>query len=106
LHDVVAEEEGPSIREKLLAERRAWFTEEIGKGAFPDSMQAYYDFLKGPDPEEAAEAKDDGKGKKGKKDAKDKKKEKKGDKKGKKVGGLPRSAVRFGLSVLLFLTKL
>lgn len=74
------------MREKLLAERRAWFTEEIGKGVFPESMQAYYDFLKGPEPEADADGKDDGKGKKGKKDAKDKKKDKK-DKKGKKVRG-------------------
>jgi hypothetical protein len=66
--------------QKLVSDRRAWFTEEIGKGVFPESMQAYYDFLKGPDPAAEAEAKDDGKGKKGKKDKKDKK-----EKKGKKV---------------------
>lgn len=69
-----------SFTQKLVSDRRAWFTEEIGKGVFPESMQAYYDFLKGPDPAEQAEAKDDGKGKKGKKDKKDKK-----EKKGKKV---------------------
>ena len=82
MHGVLAEEEGASIREKLLAERRAWFTEEIGKGVFPDSMQAYYDFLKGPDPEADAEAKEE-KGKKDKKGAKDKKAKDKKDKKGK-----------------------
>ena len=31
LKGVVKEEEGASIRENLIAERRAWFTEELGK---------------------------------------------------------------------------
>lgn len=30
LHSTVHEEEGANIREKLIAERRAWFTEQIG----------------------------------------------------------------------------
>ncbi len=35
----VKEEEGATIRENLVAERRAWFTDALGKGAFPESIQ-------------------------------------------------------------------
>ena len=45
LHDTVLEEEGPEIREKLTQDRRNWFTEELGKGKFPENLEGYYAML-------------------------------------------------------------
>ncbi len=39
LKGVVKDEEGATIRDNLVAERRAWFTDALGKGAFPESLQ-------------------------------------------------------------------
>jgi hypothetical protein len=86
LRGVVKDEEGAALRENLIAERRAWFTEELGKGSFPESLAAYYESLKPP--AEEAPPKDDGKGKKGAKGKKDKK-----EKKGKKVRARARVCV-------------
>ena len=112
LHGTVLQEEGPVIREKLTADRRygvppptmvapaprlhvalfwfcsprAWFTEQLGKGAFPENLKGYYDSLKAPagDAEPKEEAPKKGKGKKG---AKKKEKKAKKGKKGKKGKG-------------------
>ncbi|CAK9091174.1 Dynein regulatory complex protein 11 (IQ and AAA domain-containing protein 1), partial [Durusdinium trenchii] len=51
LHGTVLEEEGPDMREKMMDERRAWFTEELGKGVFPEDLGGFY-LAKNPHPEE------------------------------------------------------
>lgn len=54
LHDTVLEEEGPEVREKLTQDRRNWFTEELGKGKFPDNLEGYYAMLNVRSPRQAA----------------------------------------------------
>jgi hypothetical protein len=87
LHGTVLEEEGPDMREKMMDERRAWFTEELGRGVFPEDLAGFYLAKNPPPPEDAASQAGKG-GKGGKKDDKKggaKKDDKAGkDKKGKK----------------------
>lgn len=81
LHGRVLEEEGPDMRERMMDERRAWFTEELGKGVFPEDLGGFY-LAKNPPQEDeeaaaAAEA-EAAKNKKGGKGGKDDKAKKKG----------------------------
>lgn len=101
MRDVVMEEEGPEMREKMTQAIRDWFTEQLGQGLYPEDLEGYYAMLHAPSKEEAealaaaeaAAAEEGGKGKKGKGEKKAEKKEGKGDKKGKKGkvgrGGVP-----------------
>lgn len=78
LRVVVAEEEGPLMREQMMEERRNWFTDVMVEGHFPENLDGYYAMKNPPPPEEEKkEDEDDGgkKGKKGKGDKKDKKRE-------------------------------
>ena len=90
LDQVVHEEEGPEMKDRLREERTKWVTEYIARtNKIPDTLKEFYD---PPDPEAerlAAEEKAAGKDKKGKKDdkKKDKKDDKKKDKKDKKKKG-------------------
>ncbi|KAF1314721.1 Iq and aaa domain-containing, partial [Globisporangium splendens] len=96
LHGVVAAEEGPFMKEKMLEDRRKWITDAMATGQLPENLDAYYAMLNDDDDaakaqakvaEEAAAAKKDSKGKRGdKKGKKEKKKGGKGDKKGAKGG--------------------
>ena len=45
LATTVHDEEGPEMRERLMQARRNWFTEELGKGRFPEDLKGYYDML-------------------------------------------------------------
>jgi hypothetical protein len=86
LREVVAEEEGPLMREQMMEERRNWFTDVmVVDGYFPDDLTQFY-LMKNPPPKVEEEPEDAGKGgKKGKDAGKGKKDEKKGkEKKGKK----------------------
>ena len=79
LKDIVLEEEGPEMKDRLRDERTQWVTEQISESnEIPENLEGFY-LMKNPPPVE--EEKEEEGGKKGKKD--DKKKEDKG--KGKKV---------------------
>lgn len=97
LHGTVLEEEGPDMREKMMEERRAWFTDELGKGVFPEDLGDFY-LAKNPPQEGAEEEGADGKGKGGKdgkgKGVKDAKKDAKGKGKGKGGDGDDEDAER------------
>lgn len=80
----VTEEDGPSVRDALRAERTAWYTTKLSSGTVPETIDAYYAEKNAPpvDPAAEAAAAAGGKGGKGGK-ADDKKKDdkKKDDKK-------------------------
>ena len=79
MKDIVLEEEGPEMKDRLRDERTQWVTEQISESnEIPENLEGFY-LMKNPPPVE--EEKEEEGGKKGKKD--DKKKEDKG--KGKKV---------------------
>ncbi|RLN94800.1 hypothetical protein BBJ28_00015464, partial [Nothophytophthora sp. Chile5] len=88
LHGVVASEEGPFMKEKMLEERRRWITDIMATGQLPEDLTGYYAALNGGGDDEAAkaqakeeeEAKAAADKKKGAKGAKGKKEEKKGAK--------------------------
>jgi len=77
LHGRVLDEEGPEMREAMMDDRRAWFTDELGKGQFPDDLTGYY-LMKNPPPEEEEKIETDKKGKKADTKKKDDKKKGKG----------------------------
>lgn len=76
LHQTVAAEEGPFLREKLLEERRKWVTDVMAAGQLPEDLTGYYAMINPPPPE----AEDD------QADKKESAGDKKGDKKGAKKG--------------------
>ncbi|GBG24916.1 26S proteasome regulatory subunit 6B-like [Hondaea fermentalgiana] len=55
LHGTVLEEEGPDMRERMMDERRAWFTDELGKGVFPEDLGDFY-LAQNPEGDEDPEA--------------------------------------------------
>lgn len=42
LKDVVADEEGPSMREEMMEERREWMMQTMAEGHFPTDLTGYY----------------------------------------------------------------
>lgn len=83
LKDVVKDEEGPFMRETLLAERREWLTNMIGTGKLPEDLKDFYLMKNPPQDAPKEEEKASDKKKKGKKEekkgsAKEKGKKKKG----------------------------
>ena len=76
LHETLIDEEGPEAREQMMNERRAWFTDELAKGSFPDDLSGFYlSKTKGESEEKGEDGSDGKKAKKedGKKKGKDKK---------------------------------
>ena len=69
IHETLIDEEGPEAKEEMMNERRAWFTDELSKGAFPEDMSGFYASKNPPGGEQKDEEGGDGKkGKKGKKE--------------------------------------
>lgn len=88
--EMLLEEQGPELRDEMMEQRRKWFTDELGKGNFPEDVEGFYKSLEQPaEGEEVAEEAPAGKKGKAAKGAKDKKggKDAKKGKGGKKKKG-------------------
>lgn len=45
LHETVRDEEEPEMKARMAQARRNWFTEELGKGRFPEDLKGFYEML-------------------------------------------------------------